>query len=100
MINYTVELHPNKLEMTVSIEIPADIISHDKKDILLELPKWVPGDYDFEPYGRDVFSIQAKKDISKYQSKYADLSMFIEQVLSQDPRPAYKKKQIDENLEN
>ena len=65
MINYTVKLHPNKLEMTVSIEIPADIISHDKKDILLELPKWVPGDYDFEPYGRDVFSIQAKNSAGK-----------------------------------
>jgi len=45
-----------------------------------------------------TFSIQAKKDINQYQSKYADLSMFIEQVLSQDPRPAYKKKQIDEKV--
>lgn len=45
-----------------------------------------------------IFSIQAKKDISQYQSEYADLSMFIEQVLAQDPRPAYKKKQIDEKV--
>ncbi len=45
-----------------------------------------------------IFTIQAKKDISKYQSKYADLSLFIEQVLSQDPRPAYKKKQVDEKI--
>lgn len=60
MINYTVDIHKNSLEMSVSIDIPSEIIPSDKKEILLELPKWVPGDYDFEPYGRDVFSVQAK----------------------------------------
>lgn len=45
-----------------------------------------------------IYSIKAKQDISKYQSEYADLAMFIEQVLSQDPRPAYKKKQVDEKI--
>jgi tRNA-Thr(GGU) m(6)t(6)A37 methyltransferase TsaA len=45
-----------------------------------------------------TFSIEAKKDISNHQSRYADLSIFIEQVLSQDPRPAYKKKQTDEKV--
>ena len=44
---------------------------------------------------RVVFSSQAVTDINKFQKKYTDLSMFIEQVLSQDPRPAYKKKQVD-----
>lgn len=60
MINYTVEIHPNKLEMTVLMKIPADLISANKNGVLLELPKWVPGDYEFEPYGRDVFSVEAK----------------------------------------
>jgi len=45
-----------------------------------------------------TFSIQARRDISIYQNQYTDLSIFIEQVLSQDPRPAYKKKQIDEKI--
>jgi tRNA-Thr(GGU) m(6)t(6)A37 methyltransferase TsaA len=45
-----------------------------------------------------IFSSKAEKDINKYQNEYTDLSIFIEQVLSQDPRPAYKKKQIDEKI--
>lgn len=60
MVNYTVEIFPSKLEMGVSMEIPADLIPSQKKEFLVELPKWVPGDYDFEPYGRDVFSVKAK----------------------------------------
>jgi predicted metalloprotease with PDZ domain len=47
------------------MEIPANLISSDKKEVLLALPKWVPGDYDFEPYGRDVFSVQAKNTAGK-----------------------------------
>jgi hypothetical protein len=45
-----------------------------------------------------IFSSQAEKDINKYKNQYTDLSIFIEQVLSQDPRPAYKKKQVDEKI--
>jgi tRNA-Thr(GGU) m(6)t(6)A37 methyltransferase TsaA len=45
-----------------------------------------------------IFSSRAEKDINKYQNEYTDLSTFIEQVLSQDPRPAYKKKQVDEKI--
>ena len=65
MINYTVDIHKNSLEMSVSIDIPSEIIPSDKKEILLELPKWVPGDYEFEAYGRDVFSVQAKNALGK-----------------------------------
>ncbi|HKJ41818.1 MAG TPA: hypothetical protein VKA27_06965 [Sunxiuqinia sp.] len=60
MISYTVELHPGELEMSVSIHIPGDVLNKEEKQVLLELPTWVPGDYDFEPYGRDIFSVQAK----------------------------------------
>ena len=42
-----------------------------------------------------IFSDKAKKDIKNHQKKHTDLSNFIEQVLSQDPRPAYKKKKVD-----
>lgn len=65
MVNYTVDIHPNKLEMTVSMEIPAELVSSDKKEVLLELPRWVPGDYDFEPYGRDIFSVKAQNALGK-----------------------------------
>lgn len=51
-----------------------------------------------ETFLKVVFSQQAKIDINKFQKKYIDLSIFIEQVLSQDPRPAYKKKQVDEKI--
>jgi len=45
-----------------------------------------------------IFSSQAKEDIEHHQKEHTDLSTFIEQVLSQDPRPAYKKKKIDEKI--
>ena len=54
--------------------------------------------YEPETFLNVVFSQQAKIDINKFQKKYIDLSIFIEQVLSQDPRPAYKKKQVDEKI--
>jgi len=45
-----------------------------------------------------TFSIQAQGDIKKYQQDYADLALLIEQVLAQDPRPAYKKQQGDNKV--
>ncbi|MBA6233581.1 MULTISPECIES: tRNA (N6-threonylcarbamoyladenosine(37)-N6)-methyltransferase TrmO [unclassified Colwellia] len=44
------------------------------------------------------FSKQAQEEARKYQQVYADLSLFIEQVLAQDPRPAYKKQQEDTKI--
>ncbi|WP_272522121.1 tRNA (N6-threonylcarbamoyladenosine(37)-N6)-methyltransferase TrmO [Providencia sp. PROV202] len=38
-----------------------------------------------------IFSSQAQIECDKYQSRYPGLASFIEQVLKQDPRPAYKK---------
>lgn len=49
-INYTVEIISNKLE------IPADLISSEKKEVLIELLRWVPGDYEFNPKKGDVFT--------------------------------------------
>ena len=42
------------------------------------------------------FSTSALLSIEKYQQKYPSLQLFIQEVLQQDPRPAYKKDQIDE----
>lgn len=45
-----------------------------------------------------TFSQQAKQDAIKYQQKYPDLTLFIEQVLAQDPRPAYKQQVKDDKI--
>ncbi|MBA6262470.1 tRNA (N6-threonylcarbamoyladenosine(37)-N6)-methyltransferase TrmO [Colwellia sp. Bg11-12] len=45
-----------------------------------------------------TFSKQAQEETKKYQQVYADLPLFIEQVLAQDPRPAYKKQQEDTKI--
>lgn len=45
-----------------------------------------------------LFSQQAQHDIRLHQESHAGLSLLIEQVLSQDPRPAYKKKHDDEKV--
>ena len=40
------------------------------------------------------FSDTAKQQLQKYEAMYENLEKFIDQVLSQDPRPAYKKANI------
>jgi len=45
-----------------------------------------------------IFSVQAQGDIGKLRDEYPDLILFIQQVLTQDPRPAYKKQNIDEKI--
>jgi hypothetical protein len=42
-----------------------------------------------------TFSQQAKKELIIYQRQHSQLSILIEQVLAQDPRPAYKSVNID-----
>lgn len=37
------------------------------------------------------FSDDAQQQLNHFETNYPDLQLFIEQVLSQDPRPAYKK---------
>lgn len=43
-----------------------------------------------------TFSRQAQLALTKYEHSLPELSVLIEQVLAQDPRPAYKQNQIDE----
>ena len=44
------------------------------------------------------FSTTAKAQINQFESNYPDLTSLIEQVLRQDPRPAYKADKHDEKL--
>lgn len=60
MVAYQVTLHPNRLEMTVAMRL--DVPQAADGTLSLEIPKWVPGDYDFEPYGRDIFSVVASDE--------------------------------------
>jgi tRNA-Thr(GGU) m(6)t(6)A37 methyltransferase TsaA len=44
------------------------------------------------------FSNKAQTDLAQYTQKYSELALFIEQVLKQDPRPAYKQSQADDKI--
>lgn len=45
-----------------------------------------------------VFSKQAQADLTQYQQRDSDLALLIEQVLRQDPRPAYKQGKTDDKV--
>ena len=45
-----------------------------------------------------VFSNQAQTDLSQYQSNNNELTLLIEQILAQDPRPAYKQNKTDDKI--
>ncbi len=45
-----------------------------------------------------TFSEEAKQDLCKNEAHYSQLGSFIEQVLTQDPRPAYKKNSTDDKI--
>ena len=61
-VSYYVDLHPTKLEMTVTMKLTGAVAEGKEGRVLLEIPTWVPGDYDFEPYGRDIFAVAAVND--------------------------------------
>jgi tRNA-Thr(GGU) m(6)t(6)A37 methyltransferase TsaA len=45
-----------------------------------------------------VFSKKANTQIALYQKTYPQLSLLIEQVLQQDPRPSYKQNKTDDKI--
>lgn len=45
-----------------------------------------------------VFSKQAQTDLSQHQQSFSELALLIEQVLAQDPRPAYKQNKADDKV--
>lgn len=45
-----------------------------------------------------VFTNQAQADLSQHEQRQSELALLIEQVLAQDPRPAYKKGKDDDKV--
>jgi hypothetical protein len=45
-----------------------------------------------------TFNKHAKIALAKHSHNYPDLALFIEQVLAQDPRPAYKQGKDDDKI--
>ena len=45
-----------------------------------------------------VFSHQAQADLTQYKQRDSELSLLIEQILKQDPRPAYKQGKADDKI--
>ncbi|MFQ3219191.1 MAG: putative metalloprotease with PDZ domain [Paraglaciecola sp.] len=54
--NYSVVIDPKTLEITVSLLLSGEAVTDG---MILTIPNWVAGDYDFEPYGRDLFEVTA-----------------------------------------
>ncbi|MFZ7091313.1 hypothetical protein [Primorskyibacter sp. 2E233] len=53
---YVISIDPKKLEISVKLHLSGKAVSDG---MTLTVPSWVPGDYEFEPYGRDLFQISA-----------------------------------------
>lgn len=53
-VTYQVRLEPSQHALEVAI----DIVDPPPGPLTLATPTWVPGDYDFAPYGRDVFDVR------------------------------------------
>ena len=43
-----------------------------------------------------MFSLDAEQDLNELEHDYPELRAFISSVLQQDPRPAWRKKDIDD----
>jgi predicted metalloprotease with PDZ domain len=56
MVDYEVTIDAHRLELRVTMTLTGDLA---EGDIRLEIPSWVPGDYEFEPYARDLFNLRA-----------------------------------------
>lgn len=60
-VRYDVTIHPMAHEITVEMTIIGPIA---QGDVVLEAPRWVPGDYAFAAYGRDIFALNASNEDS------------------------------------
>ena len=58
-VHYAVTINPMALEITVEMTLTGAIA---QGDVVLEIPRWVPGDYSFEAYGRDIFGMSASNE--------------------------------------
>ena len=64
VVRYRVSVIPERHELTVSMTVPPGI---GGRPLRLASPTWVPGDYSFNPYGRDVFEVKATDEESGAQ---------------------------------
>lgn len=55
-IHYEVRVLPDAHELDITMTLRGPVA---QGDIQLEIPTWVPGDYSFAPYARDLFELHA-----------------------------------------
>ena len=60
-VSYRVEVRPAQHELAIEMLIK-NPVTHGY--LVVETPTWVPGDYDFRPYARDLFEISARETIT------------------------------------
>lgn len=56
VLRYRVAVLPERHELAVTMTVPSSV---GGVTLQLQSPTWVPGDYSFNPYGRDVFEVKA-----------------------------------------
>jgi predicted metalloprotease with PDZ domain len=61
VVRYHVTVQPRHHELAVSMTIPTGI---GGTPLAVASPTWVPGNYTFTPYGRDVFDVTASDEAS------------------------------------
>ncbi len=61
-MHYKVAVDPDRHELTVEVAINSEIASGGS--LVLETPSWVPGNYNFMQFARDIFSISAVDNVS------------------------------------
>jgi len=55
-VKFTVRLNPGRHELAVDLSLTGPCA---QGDIFLNIPTWVPGDYSFDNYARDLFNLRA-----------------------------------------
>jgi predicted metalloprotease with PDZ domain len=56
IVSYQVRVLPNEHEVQVELQLEGPAA---EEEVRLEVPTWVPGDYAFMQYGRDLFDLKA-----------------------------------------
>lgn len=61
-MHYKVAIDPERHELAVEVAISSEVASGGS--LVLETPSWVPGNYNFMQFARDIFSISAVDNVS------------------------------------
>jgi predicted metalloprotease with PDZ domain len=56
-VNYDVSIDPDRLELAIKARFRGDFASGDA--LVVQTPNWVPGDYSFALFARDIFDLKA-----------------------------------------